>query len=142
MEYEINLTPQAAEQIQQIAFYIAHTLKEPETAKRLIDLFLETIGSLSFMPTRHPLTEEEPWHSYGVRKMIVKNFFAYYLIDEKIPKSVRHRRDLRAARPAYRSFGAHLKQKSPRKPFIRLISVIFILLYSFILGCLPSFSLR
>ena len=24
----------------------------------------------------------EPWHTYGVRKMIVKNFFVYYLIEE------------------------------------------------------------
>lgn len=82
MEYEVTLTPQAAEHIRQIAFYVAHTLKEPETAKRLIDLFYEALRSLHFMPARHPLTEEEPWHGRGVRKMIVKNFFVYYLIEE------------------------------------------------------------
>jgi toxin ParE1/3/4 len=26
--------------------------------------------------------DQEPWHSRGVRKIIVKNFYVYYRIDE------------------------------------------------------------
>ena len=28
------------------------------------------------------LTEEEPWHNYGIRKMPVKNFLVYFWLDE------------------------------------------------------------
>ena len=55
MEYEVRLTAQAVER---------------------------EIRSLKQHPARYPLTPEEPWHTYGVRKMIVKNFFVYYLIEE------------------------------------------------------------
>lgn len=32
------------------------------------------------MPSRYHLTEEEPWHTKGIRKMHVKNFPVYYLM--------------------------------------------------------------
>ncbi|MDD6488910.1 MAG: type II toxin-antitoxin system RelE/ParE family toxin [Clostridia bacterium] len=82
MEYKVKLTPQAVEQIQQTVSYISHNLLEPETAKRWSVLLKKEINSLNFMPQRFPLTEEEPWHSYGIRKMTIKNFLVYYLIDD------------------------------------------------------------
>ena len=39
--------------------------------------------SLARMPKRVALTEEEPWRSYGVHKMAVKNFLVYFWIDDK-----------------------------------------------------------
>ena len=83
MEYEVTLTSQAMEQIQETVSYIAHILLEPEAASRWGDLLQKEIASLNFMPARYPLTEEEPWHSYGIRKMPVKNFLVYYLVDEE-----------------------------------------------------------
>ena len=35
------------------------------------------------MPSRYPPIEEEPWHTKGIRKMPVKNFLVYYLVDEE-----------------------------------------------------------
>ncbi len=35
------------------------------------------------MPARIPLTAEEPWHSQGIHKMVVKNFLVYFWIDDK-----------------------------------------------------------
>lgn len=34
------------------------------------------------MPQRIALVSQEPWRSRGVRKVIVKNFYVYYRIDE------------------------------------------------------------
>ncbi len=82
MEYEVRLTPQAVEQIQQTVTYISHSLQEPVIARRWSDHLEKEIRSLKQHPARYPLTPEEPWHSHGIRKMIVKNFFIYYLIDE------------------------------------------------------------
>lgn len=82
MEYEVRLTPQAVEQIQQTVTYISHSLQEPVIARRWSDHLKKEIRSLKQHPARYPLTPEEPWYSRGIRKMIVKNFFVYYLIDE------------------------------------------------------------
>lgn len=76
MEYEVRLTAQA------VMTYISHTLLEPGIARRWSDYLEREIRSLKQHPARYPLTPEEPWHTYGVRKMIVKNFFVYYLIEE------------------------------------------------------------
>ena len=38
------------------------------------------------MPRSVALTEEEPWHSYGIHKLPVKNFLVYFWIDEAARK--------------------------------------------------------
>lgn len=83
MQYEVKLTPQAMEQIQETVSYISHILLEPEIARHWANLLQQKISLLNSMPIRFPLTEEEPWHTYGIRKMTVKNFLVYYLIDEE-----------------------------------------------------------
>ena len=83
MEYRVTLTPQATEQMHQTVLYIAQTLQEPQTAKRWADLLYKEIAGLNFMPSRYPLTDEEPWRTNGIHKMAVKNFLVYYLIDEE-----------------------------------------------------------
>ena len=83
MEYQVTLTPQATEQIHQAVLYIARTLQEPQTAKRWADLLYKEIAGLNSMPSRYPLTDEEPWRTKGIHKMPVKNFLVYYLIDKE-----------------------------------------------------------
>lgn len=82
MEYKVRLTQQAVEQIQQTVAYISHSLQEPVIARRWSNCLEKEIQSLKQHPARYPLTSEETWRSYGIRKMIVKNFFVYYWIDE------------------------------------------------------------
>ena len=82
MEYQVTLTPQAIEQIGKIFSYMKYTLQEPQTANRWADMLQKEIAALHFMPSRYPLTEEEPWRSKGIRKMPVKNFLVYYLVEE------------------------------------------------------------
>lgn len=60
MQYEVKLTTQAMEQIQETVSYISHVLLEPEIARRWADLLQQEISSLNSMPARFPLTEEEP----------------------------------------------------------------------------------
>ncbi len=81
MEYEVKITPYALRQMQEIVRYISSTLQSPENASRWLDTIKKELVSLSFMPARIPLTEEEPWHSQGVHKMAVKNFLVYFWID-------------------------------------------------------------
>lgn len=83
MDYQVTLTPQAIEQIGQISSYIKYTLQEPQTANRWADCLQKEIAELHFMPSRYPLTDEEPWRTNGIHKMPVKNFLVYYLVDEE-----------------------------------------------------------
>lgn len=83
MDYQVMLTPQAIEQLQQTVLYIAQTLQQPQTAKRWADLIYKEIAGLNFMPSRYPLTDEEPWRTKGIHKLTVKNFLVYYLVEEE-----------------------------------------------------------
>lgn len=84
--YTVKITAQASEQIQAITHYIAVDLQAPDAALRLLDTLEKEISSLSQLPHRIALTEEELWHSYGVHKMTVKNFLVYFWIDEDARK--------------------------------------------------------
>lgn len=81
-EYQVKITPYALEQLQEITQYISNALRAPDTAKRWLTKTRKEMASLSYLPARFPLTDEEPWHSQGVHKMIVGNHFVYFWIDE------------------------------------------------------------
>lgn len=81
--YEVKVTKQAYEQMRKIVLYIMNELLAPEAAENLLDKMQETINTLSDMPKRHSLVEEEPWRSEGVRKMVVKNFLIYFWVDDE-----------------------------------------------------------
>ena len=82
-EYTVRITRQAREHLQEIKRYISIVLLAPDTANNTIITLKKEIKSLSVMPRRIKLTEEEPWKSEGVRKMRVKNYYVYFWIDEE-----------------------------------------------------------
>ena len=79
--YEVKVTPYALRQMRDITKYISATLQSPENAKAWLDRMKKELALLSSMPERIPLTEEEPWHSEGVHKMVVKNHLVYFWVD-------------------------------------------------------------
>ena len=84
--YIVKITAQAEEQLKEIIKYITSELKAPKAALCLLDEIEQSISSLSQFPQRVTLTEEEPWRSYGIHKMPVKNFLIYFWIDEENSK--------------------------------------------------------
>lgn len=82
-EYKVRVTPYAMGQLHEIGRYIASTLQAPDTAKRWLDRVKNELASLSYFPARVPLTDEEPWRSQGIHKLVIKNHLAYFWIDEK-----------------------------------------------------------
>lgn len=83
MDYKVKITPLALSQLSETVKYISEILLVPETAGKWLDTLQREIASLSSMPNRFPLTDEEPWHSRGIRRYPVKGFIVYYLVDEK-----------------------------------------------------------
>ena len=82
MEYKVKITPFAVSQLAETVKYISDVLLAPETAAKWLDVLQSSIKSLSSMPNRFPLTEEQPWREKGIRKLNVKGFLVYYLVDE------------------------------------------------------------
>ena len=82
-QYDIHITPHAEQAMREIASYIAVDLQVPETAMQMLRTFQVEIAKLKMMPQRIPLTPEEPWHSVGIRQMLVKNYNIYFWIDDE-----------------------------------------------------------
>lgn len=81
--YKIIITPDAEEDLVELRNYIADVLLARDTARNYIRTIRKETGSLSELPARYKPVDDEPWHSRGVRRIIVNNFFVYYRIDEE-----------------------------------------------------------
>ena len=82
MEYEVRITLQAQAHLREIRDYIAQKLLAPEAAKNTVQRLGTVMASLSQMPKRVPLVEEEPWRSEVVRVRAVRNFLIYFWVNE------------------------------------------------------------
>lgn len=79
--------------------YVAVQLCDPQTAEELFDTITVAVAGLAQMPYRFRLWAEEPWHSMGIRRMVVKNHVVLYLPDEdlervRILRILYHKRDI------------------------------------------------
>lgn len=82
VKYKVRLTNYAIKQFENIIDYTLDVLQSPDSALNLAASLEQSIQSLDEMPHRTPFTEEEPWHSRKLHRMLVKNHFIYYWIDE------------------------------------------------------------
>lgn len=80
--YNIIITPDAEDDLVGLRNYIADVLLARDTARNYIRAIRKEIASLSEMPARYKPVDDEPWHSRGIRRIIVNNFFVYYRVDE------------------------------------------------------------
>ena len=76
--YEVKITPHAEQSMREIASYIAVDLMEPQTAVKLLRALKKAIDSLDIFPGRIHLTPEEPWHSLGIHRMAMKNYYVFF----------------------------------------------------------------
>lgn len=84
--YEIIVTSDAEADLYKIKDYIAETLQAPDVALNYIRVIRKQIEKLSYMADSIALEKREPWHSRGVRKIIAKNFYVYYRLDNMTNK--------------------------------------------------------
>lgn len=79
--YRIIVTPDAEADLEELRDYISYTLQMPKTAVDYVHAIWTEMSQLSFMPDSIAPVPFEPWHSRGIRKIMAKNFFVYYRID-------------------------------------------------------------
>lgn len=82
MNWKIEFTAQARNDLRDILDYISFELQESQIAVKLVQQITKEILSLDQMPMRHQLYDEEPWRSQGLRYFPVKNHLVFYYPDE------------------------------------------------------------
>ena len=80
MNFEINLTENAIEDIQEMKFYISHNLKNPEAATATIERIMSYIEKLKTFPKMHRVRRKKSGKE--IRVVPVENFNVLYSVDE------------------------------------------------------------
>ena len=83
MSWNVRYSAEAGQDLRDIYEYIAYTLLVPDTAAGQTRRIMKAVRSLTEFPLRHPLYQEEPWHSRGVRFFPVDRYLIFYLPDEQ-----------------------------------------------------------
>ena len=89
MIYKVQLTDEAKLDLRGIYEYIAFTLLEPGTAKNIKERIIAGLKSLSHMPEKFALYQDEPWKSRGLRRVNIGNYSGFYLVAGKYVQVIR-----------------------------------------------------
>jgi len=82
MRYSVIIAAQAKKDIRNIHEYITLELLSPFNADEWFRRIEKDIKSLSYMPLRHKVYEEEPWKQQGLRMMLSCKFVVLYYADK------------------------------------------------------------
>ena len=80
--YSIHITKAAERDIANAANYIEFALKNPQAAEALLDIVEEKINNIAIFPEKFAVIEDVVLSSWGIRFVAIKNYLAFYLIDE------------------------------------------------------------
>ena len=86
MSFQIFITSQAHRDISKAADYIAYTLNNQKAADDLLDETEAEIMSLASMPERYALADDHVLASWGIRFLKIKNYLAFYTVDEEMQR--------------------------------------------------------
>lgn len=78
-----NPNSEVKQEFRSIYAYIANILLVPDTAKKQIGRILNRIKQPNEMLSWFSPVGNEPWHSRGVRKLIVDNYIVFYYPNEQ-----------------------------------------------------------
>jgi len=81
--YRVDVSEPAENDLRDIVRYISAQLSAPMTATKLLDAIEEAIAGLADMPQKYPPVTDKRLASMGYRKLVVKNYIAFFTIDEK-----------------------------------------------------------
>ena len=82
-KYKLTIRSAAYADMQEIYNHIAHNLNEPVVAEKIHESIVTGIRSLAELPLRQKLVNAEPYRSYGLRMLRVKNNMIFYIVDQE-----------------------------------------------------------
>ncbi len=81
--YTYRLTPSAKNDLLDIRRYIGQELQAPDSAERHMAAFEQAFREACRYPLSLPLVNDPALQAKGYRKIIVKNYVAFVLIDQE-----------------------------------------------------------
>lgn len=81
--YKVNLAKPAENDLRDIARYISAQLNAPTTALNMIQTIKGAIAKLGSTAPAHPLVRDDRLAALGYRCLVIKNYIAFYIINEK-----------------------------------------------------------
>ena len=82
-KYKFKITPACASDLDGIFQYISETVSEPLAAMQLMEDIHHAFRKVCDFPELYPLSYDENLKRKGYRKLVIRNYIALYLIDEK-----------------------------------------------------------
>ncbi len=86
--YELKITTKASEDLDEIYAYIASEINNETAALNLLDDIEKSILGLKKFPFSCSYVEDINLKRKGYRKLIVKNYIAFYIVKEKDKKVI------------------------------------------------------
>ena len=85
-KYKVQLSNKAKDDYKSIIRYIRYELLEPNIAEKYAELIRNELNSLEYQPQKFAIIDYDIIKKYNFRKLIIKNYIAFYRIneDEKI----------------------------------------------------------
>ena len=83
VKYRVDVSNPAEEDIRDIIRYISSQLSAPITAMKMLGTIEEALAKLAVMPDSYPLVRDDRLASMGYRRLEVKNYTAFFTINEK-----------------------------------------------------------
>lgn len=86
-DWEINYTPDFYGDLRNIFHYLSNVLSAPEAARKHVEAIRSAVKSLSDMPYRCPLFDDnDSLRQKGVRKMLIGKYICLYHPNEETHK--------------------------------------------------------
>lgn len=82
MTYSVHITKAAERDVANATDYIDQVLKNPQAADALMEAFLKQVNDLALFPASYPLVQDEVLAAWGIRFLRIKNYIAFYLVDD------------------------------------------------------------
>lgn len=81
-KYNVEVSEPAERDLHDIVRYISGQLLAPMTASKMMAEIEDALTDLADMPQRHPPVMDERLASMGYHKLLIKNYIAFFTIDE------------------------------------------------------------
>ncbi len=82
-KYKVKLSIQAKNDYKKIIHYIKNELLEPTIAEKYANLIRNELTSLEYQPSKFPIIDIDLIKKYQFRKLVIKNYIAFYRVNDK-----------------------------------------------------------
>ena len=81
-KYKIEMSIKAKEDIKDLLIYIKSELNEPTIASKYSKIIKEELKTLTYLPQKFAIIDDETIKDLEIRKLNIKNHIAFYRINE------------------------------------------------------------